>query len=318
MRREKSKTADNSIVIGIPKGLLYFKYGLMWENFLYSLGVKYIVSPDTNKEILTKGINLAVDETCLPSKIYLGHVDWLIDRCDYILVPRLADFGKTGTVCTKHQAIYDVIENTFRDRNPKILVFEVEHDSLEAEVSAFLKIGKALGKRRAPVMLAYWNSKQSQKAEHILLLNEQKKQLDTKKIKILVIAHLYNANDIFIGKPIFNIISNLGAIPIKGNIVDEKTAVRKSEELSETLPWIFNKELLGAIAEYRSDVDGIILMSSFPCGPDSMVNEIIVRRIKDIPILNLVLDGQEAMAGIETRIESFIDIINYRKNERYE
>ena len=39
----------------------------------------------------SKGINIAVDEPCLPSKIYLGHVDWLIDRCDFILVPRLAD-----------------------------------------------------------------------------------------------------------------------------------------------------------------------------------------------------------------------------------
>lgn len=318
MGKKKNKVAECSVTIGIPRGLLYYKYGILWESFLYSLGVKYIVSPDTNKEILAKGVNIAVDETCLPSKIYMGHVDWLIGRCDYILVPRMADFGKTGTVCTKHQAMYDVITNTFRDRKPELLVFEVEHDSLEAEVSAFLKMGRAIGKKRAPIMLAYLNAKQSQKTQQMMLLNDQKKLLNTEKIKILVIAHLYNANDNFIGKPIFNIIRRLGAVPIKGNIIDEKTAVRKSEELSKTLPWIFNKELLGAIAEYRSDVNGIVLMSSFPCGPDSMVNEIIVRRVKDIPILNLVLDGQEALAGIETRLESFIDIINYRKNERHE
>ena len=71
--------------------------------------------------------------------------------------------------------------------------------------------------------------------------------------------------------------------------------------------------MLGAFAEYKTDVDGIILMSSFPCGPDSMVNEIIVRREKDIPILNLILDGQDALAGMETRLESFIDIIEFRK-----
>jgi len=318
MCKNKNKTEENSMVIGIPRGLLYYKYGIMWETFLYSLGVKFIISPETDKNILAKGVNIAVDETCLPSKIYLGHVDWLIDRCDYILIPRLADFGKSGTVCTKHQAMYDVIKNTFRDQNPRILVFEVEKDSLEAEVAAFLRIGKELGKKRAQVMLAYWNAKQTHKTHQIVMLEAQKKLLQSPKLKILVISHTYNAYDRFVGEPIFNIIERLGAVPIKGNIVDEKTAIRKSEELSNTLPWIYNKELLGAIAEYRSDVDGIILMSSFPCGPDSMVNEIIVRRVKDIPILILVLDGQDALAGMETRLESFIDIIEFRKKQKNE
>lgn len=318
MGKGKSKTAESPVVIGIPRGLLYYKYGLMWENFLFSLGIKYIVSPNTDKKILTKGINIAVDETCLPSKIYLGHVEWLIGRCDYILVPRLADFGKSGTVCTKHQAMYDVINNTFRGRDFKMLVYELEKDSFEAEVTAFLKMGRALGRKRAQVMLAYWNAKQTYKMQHLVKLNDQKKLLMSDKTKILVISHTYNANDKFIGEPVFNMIKQLGAIPIKGNIVDEKTAIRKSEELSKTLPWIYNKELLGAIAEYRNSVDGIILMSSFPCGPDSMVNEIIVRRVRDMPILNLVLDGQDALAGIETRLESFMDIIQFRKNRKNE
>lgn len=313
MCKNKGKTTEKPVTIGIPRGLLYYKYGLMWETFLFSLGVKYIVSPETDKQIITKGINIAVDETCLPSKIYLGHVDWLIEKSDLILVPRLADFGKSGTVCTKHQAMYDVITNTFRPRSPKLLEFELEKDNLEAEVAAFLRMGKALGKKRAQVMLAYWNAKQTYKADRMVSLREQKKLLVSDKLKILVISHMYNANDMFVGKPIFSIIEQLGAVPIKGNIIDEKTAIRKAEELSQTLPWIYNRELLGAIAEYRKDVDGIILMSSFPCGPDSMVNEIIVRRVKDIPILNLILDGQDALAGMETRLESFIDIIEFRK-----
>ena len=318
MGKKKTKSADSQVVIGIPRGLLYYKYGLMWETFFYSLGIKFILSPETDKGIITKGINIAVDETCLPSKIYLGHINWLIGRCDRILVPRLADFGKSGTVCTKHQAMYDVILNTFRDRKPNLLVYELEKDNFESEVAAFIKMGRALGKKRAQIMLAYWNAKQANRMNNIVNLREQKKLLLSKKTKILVISHMYNANDRFIGEPVFSIIESLGALPIKGNVVDEKTAIKKSEELSTTLPWIYNKELLGAIAEYKKDVDGIILMSSFPCGPDSMVNEIIVRRVRDIPILNLVLDGQDALAGMETRIESFLDIIEFRKKQRNE
>ncbi len=302
-----------SIKVGIPKALLYFKYAQLWETFFYSLGVDYVVSPDTNKEILAKGINLAVDETCLPSKIFLGHVDWLMDKCDCILVPRISSFGRNNMVCTKHQAIYDVTRNTFRDRNIKILNYNIEKSNLEAEVSAFVKIGTHLGKKKAQSLIAYWNAKQAQKAESIIAINEQQKHLQEKGIKILIIAHQYNIYDKYIGEPILRILHELGVIPISGCVIDEKTAIQKSVQLSNTLPWILSKELVGAIAEYRDYVDGIILLSSFPCGPDSMVNEIIIRRVKDKPILNLVLDGQEGNVGIETRLESFTDIIKYRR-----
>ena len=60
-------------------------------------------------------------------------------------------------------------------------------------------------------------------------------------------------------------------------------------------------------------VDGIILLSAFPCGPDSMVNELVTRRVKGVPLLNLVLDSQTGTAGVETRLESFIDIIRFKK-----
>ena len=44
-----------------------------------------------------------------------------------------------------------------------------------------------------------------------------------------------------------------------------------------------------------------------------MVNEMIIRRVKDRPILNLLLDSQDGSAGVDTRLESFIDIIRFRK-----
>ncbi len=112
--KNKTKIQIPSNTVGIPRALLFYKYHHLWETFLYSLEVNYIISPPTTKAILAKGINIAVDETCLPSKIYLGHVDWLIGCCDSILVPRIAEFGKQNTVCTKHQAMPDVLKNTFR------------------------------------------------------------------------------------------------------------------------------------------------------------------------------------------------------------
>ena len=38
--------------------------------------------------------------------------------------------------------------------------------------------------------------------------------------------------------------------------------------------------------------------------------------IRDPETLNLLLDSQDGNAGIETRLESFIDIIRFRKEAR--
>jgi predicted nucleotide-binding protein (sugar kinase/HSP70/actin superfamily) len=142
----------------------------------------------------------------------------------------------------------------------------------------------------------------------------QQQLLSTDKIKILVIAHKYNLYDTFVGEPVMRSLKKLGTLPVDGSIVDRKKAVQNAARLSETLPWALNRELVGAIAEYHDMVDGIILLSSFPCGPDSMVNEIILRKVQNKPILNLILDGQEGSAGMETRLESFVDIIKYRRS----
>lgn len=307
----------DNLKIGIPRAFLYYKYRYLWEIFFDELGVDYIVSPDTNKELISRGMTNAIDEACLSSKIYLGHVDWLIDKCDYILVPRISNFGANKTVCTKFQAIYDVVNNTFRDRNIKLLNYNIDVKSTDFEMRAFLKLGKALGKNKANTMRSYLIAKQAEKAAELTEEKYQDTLLNKDGIKILLIAHGYNIEDKYIGYPIINYLEELGVVPIMGYKANKRDAAQKSFEISETLPWVFNRELIGSIELYRDRIDGIILISSFPCGPDSLVNEIIIRRFKDKPILNLLIDGQEGSAGLETRIESFIDIINFKRDDDY-
>lgn len=74
-----------------------------------------------------------------------------------------------------------------------------------------------------------------------------------------------------------------------------------------------SRELVGSVLLHKDQVDGIILLSAFPCGLDSMANELLMRKIKQVPILNLMLDAQRGMAGVETRLESFVDIIRFKE-----
>jgi len=299
--------------IGIPKALLYYKYAQLWEGFLGALDVEYLVSPDTDREIMTLGMSRAVDEACLSSKIYLGHVAWLQGRCDAVFVPRIGRIGKAGTVCTKFQAIYDLVENTFRGEGLKLLHYSIDLGQQENELGAFLNLGAQLGKTKPQSLYAYWTAKQAEKAAQMIAVSEQKRQLERPGVKILLIAHPYNAHDPLTGSPVVKALADMGAVPIHGCACESRTAITASYALSETVPWVYSRELIGAVALLKDKVDGIILLSAFPCGPDSMVNEIIIRRVKDKPILSLTLDGQEGTAGLETRIESFLDIIEDRR-----
>lgn len=305
------------MVIGIPRAFLYHRYQHLWKTFFEELDIEYIVSPETTSEILEEGNTYGIDEACLSSKIYLGHVAWLIHRCDMILIPRIANYGSDGTVCTKFRALYDLVHNTFRSDSLQLLDYNLDFKNADAEFRGFVKMGKRLGKKRSSSMRAYLIARQTQKSVEIMETKKQEEQLRASGIKILLVAHRYNIDDHYIGTPILYYLRELGVIPLMAEAANRKEAIAESKKVSETLPWAFNKELVGAVSLYQDRVDGVILVSSFPCGPDSLVNEMVSRRFPDLPMLHLTLDGQEGSAGMETRLESFVDIINFKRGETY-
>jgi len=64
-------------------------------------------------------------------------------------------------------------------------------------------------------------------------------------------------------------------------------------------------------------VDGIIFLVTFPCGPGSLANEVCQRRVKNVPVMSIILDELQGEVGLRTRLESFVDIIKM-KNKKYE
>lgn len=302
--------------VGIPKAFLYYRYRVLWETFFEALNIEIVLSPDTNKDILNQGTMYAIDETCLSSKIYLGHVHYLLDKCDRLFVPRISNFGKDGILCTKFEALYDIVRNTFRDQSPKLLDFNIDVRRAKGELKAFMYLGRRLNKSRPAAFRAYMLAKLAHRQAAAEEVRTQYEILRGDSLKILIVGHPYNVYDKLIGAPVIKILRELGAVPIIADIVDRRKAREKCFELTDSLPWTYNRELVGAVLEYKDSVNGIILMSAFPCGPDSLVNEILLRRIHGIPMLNLLMDSQQSEAGIETRLESFIDIIRFQREAK--
>ena len=113
-------------------------------------------------------------------------------------------------------------------------------------------------------------------------------------------------------------LKKLDTEPIIAEYFDSRKCINESHKVSKTLPWSYNRHLLGALELYKNSVDGVILITTYPCGPDSMCDEMIIRQYKDIPILVLTIDAQDATAGIETRLESFVDILTFKRKNTNE
>ena len=303
--------------IGIPRALLYYKYEKLWTTFFDEVGIEYIISPETNKEIVNAGANLAIDETCLPTKILLGHVDWLKDKCDYIFLPRV-EFAYRGQMCTKFLAQIDLVKNTFREHNLQLLFYNLAKKGPKAEYKAFKKMGKFLKLKKSTVKFAYFTAKQAQMYYEMFRTQSQLQLLETsRKNKVLVVAHAYNIGDKFVGEPILRALKALNCDPIIAEYFDVHQCIKAAPQISHTLPWSYNQHLVGAIALYQEQVDGIVILTTFPCGPDSMVNEMIIRKITNKPILTLTMDTQDGSAGLETRLESYVDILNFKKERTH-
>lgn len=301
--------------VGLPRAMLYYRYRTLWKTFFRELGINAAVSGPTDREILERGTALAIDEACLSLKIYLGHVDALAGQCDYVLVPRVSNFGFHRNMCTRFESMPDLVRNVFRGKGIKVLSYNVDELEKHDEQEAFLELGRTLGCPCKDVRRAYKTAKKAEQIKYKHQLQQQDALFKQEGLKILIAAHSYVAEDAFMGKVVTDYLQKSGAVPLRADLVDRELALKQSRILSPTCKWEINREILGGIAYYEDAVDGIILLSAFPCGPDAMVNELITRRVKDVPILNLVLDSQSGTAGVETRLESFIDIIRFKEGK---
>lgn len=299
--------------IGIPRALLYHRYDVLWTKYFQELGFETVISPVTNKTILEDGDRYAIDENCLSSKLFFGHVSALIGKCDYIFVPRIANYGQDGVLCSRFEALYDIAVNTFRGKGTEFITCDIDVEQKKSELDAYASLALQFDMTMTEGARAYEAAKEAARAAQQRKIEAQEALLEKDGIKILVVGHSYNLHDTYIGMPIVQALKKLEAIPLLADSVDLDVVRNRYTNICKSVPWMVNRELVGAIDMYHDVVDGIILITAFPCGPDSMMNEMIIRRVKDKPILNLLLDSQDGNAGIETRLESFVDIIRFRK-----
>lgn len=327
--------------IGIPKALLYYRYGVLWKTFFEELGLAVTVSPDTDRAMLEAGDAASIDECCLASKVYCGHVRHLIGSCDAVFVPAFASGNPRCGFCTKYQSLPDMVRNAFREQlaeaDCRVLSIFVPDVSKPKKVrEAYLGLADALGATPRQAMRAYKCAERAQRAadatkakaqaEALRLIDQFKRvtaadatdvEAKAVPVPILVVAHPYVSHDAYVAGEVVRGIEEAGGFVLYADETDHDRAYRRSFEFSDTLPWEMNRELVGSILELEGEVAGVVILSAFPCGPDSLFADALVRGMRGTPMLRLVLDTQSGNAGVQTRIESFMDILRYQAKGGY-
>jgi len=328
--------------VGIPRALHYYRYYPFWKKLLEELDVEIVLSPPTNKNIVEEGVTHGFGELCIPVKIYYGQVLKLVENnpdLDFLFVPRYVSEKPDSYFCPKFLSLPDVIK--ILPDVPKILNFEVNVKEFPISTSA-IELGKQLGQGQTASLDAYKKAQQyfdeyhkflrdGGSVNHALRLVHRNLPFKLPKkemkgdLRFLLLGHAYNIFDTFINLDFIKKLHEQGVEVLtienlpeylfkKPVIVNPRGGILRNY-------WQHEEEIMQAIRFFltkgRAEIDGVIFLISFACGPDSLISELIMRDMKvvGLPFLEIIMDEHSGEAGLMTRIESFVEMVR-RKRKR--
>jgi predicted CoA-substrate-specific enzyme activase len=323
------QTYKRDFVVGIPRAFSVHTLYPLYSWFFHELGIKTFLST----EVAHAGVARAESTYCFPAEIAHGAIqDCLDKKADYVLLPHFRDMPSYeekvhANFCPITQALPYYMGKAFPDIDkkkwlPLVVSFKFgEGKALEL----FCEMTKILGISEAETKTAFDNAWAKQRnyfeaAEKMgLQAIEDARKADRPVIAVL--GRPYNA---------FTPEANMG-IPRKFttrgySIVPFDILPFRDEIIFPNMYWFYGQQDLKA-AKLLKKEDNIYLtfVSNFSCAPDSFILHYVKWMMGQKPFLVLELDSHSADAGVDTRVEAFLDIIDgYRakknqfEDERYD
>ncbi len=325
------------IRVGIPRAVQFYQHYPLWRTFFEELGAETVVSPPTNRETVTAGSMLVADVTCLPVKVYAGHVCWLRDHgeVDFVFAPAIWDLERGAFHCTKLKALPDVIQATVPEC-PPLLVADVDpyHRGLKTD-EAFMRVGRELTKGASKLRGAWKRAREVDDRFREMIVREQltypeavarlygrewltSERLPNTDSRLVVglLGHSYCLYDDYINHDLIRHLSALGVRVLTSEMVPPEAAQRGIERTTRQVRWFYDAAMSGAAGYflYETQAAGVIAVLAFGCGTDSIMIETINRRARAMqrPCMNLVLDEHGSATGMLTRLEAFVDMLSRR------
>lgn len=309
---------DRRPTVGINRSFLMNTYFPFFNAFFKQLGYR-VVLPD---EVDPEGVDQQSAAFCYPVEIAHGFMaDLLAKNTDVLFLPHIRGIPtdhENPNTCTcvfvQGEAFY--LGGTFTElQSKKVLRPYLDLSrGFEAGKAAFTDIAKELGHTpsqgesafRAGVE-AQENYRRDLRAKGAEIL--QQIEDDPDGVGVVLFGRPYNAFASEANKGIPAKFASRGyrILPFDMLPFEEETF----DDIN-TMYWSMGRMLLKSarIVKKHPKLFGTFI-SNFSCGPDSFVVGYFREEMGKKPSLTLELDSHTADAGLETRIEAFLDIVHY-------
>jgi len=315
--------------VGLNRSFLVNTYYPLYSTFFSELGFDLIIPDHPDQE----GIDRRNAPFCYPAELAHGFFHALITgdtAPDYLFLPHfkavpVQNGNANAQLCPLVQGETFYLKTTFRKeletlsaKGTKVLAPLLDLTAgLAASEKSLVKTAREMGIGRREARRAFNKALIQQRDCHAEMKAIGRQALaeladDPEKIAVVIFGRPYNAfsREAHMGIP--HKFASRGMMVIPLDFIDyEKESGRRH------MYWGMGQAILMAakVVKRHRQLFGTYI-TNFSCGPDSFVIGYFRSQMGRKPSLTLELDNHTADAGLETRIEAFLDIVTaYRKLE---
>lgn len=306
---------DRGKKIGLNRSLMINTLYPLYEGFFRSLGYALILSDGVDPE----GSARRGSAFCWPVEQAHGTFRNLLDqKPDYIFMPHVKALPVPGgdevrVACPFVQSEPYILKAAFPESERTILltpVLDMTQGYEQAE-SDFIRMAQSLGHSAKESRLAFEAGVKAQKSFHeacrqagVRILQEL--EASGEETAIVLFGRPYNA---------FTGMGNMG-IPRKFasrgyRIIPHDFLPVDGEETHDNMYWASGQWIMKA-ARFVAGHPRLFgaYITNFSCGPDSFLLGYFRTLMGSKPSLTLELDSHTADAGVDTRVEAFLDVVS--------
>lgn len=308
-----SSVKRGGVKVGIPASLFSNTFYPLYSHFFTNLGAEVILGDTLDP----RGMEATGAAFCYPVVLSHGLIGSLLQKePDYVFIPHVMSSAiessdKSGCSCPFVQAEPYYLKAAFHEKlAPRLITAVLTFDNRKKLRQTFAGIGKQLG----------FSARQSGRAfddawEVLLAMLVEMKEygkrfiagLKEEETALVLFGRSYNA---------FNRHGNMG-IPHKfatrGSKIIPYDFLPVQDFSSENIEWMYWTSGQGILkgASYILDKPNLygVYITNFSCGPDSFITGYFRNIMGQKPSLTLELDAHTADAGVDTRIEAFLDVV---------
>jgi predicted CoA-substrate-specific enzyme activase len=305
---EMPTTDRGQVRIGIPRALLTHSLYPLYSTFLSSLGMDVVLSG-----LDSRGELKSYSGFCFPAQTAHGAVlDLAKQGVDLVFLPHVKRMPKScvcrdSYLCPITQASPFFLAAAFPDIRFLSPVLDLSR-GYDCGPELEELFAQEFGIRREAVGQAWEAAKNAQRAAERAMQELGQKALDRALLDgrpaVLLAGRSYNAYAAEASQSIGRKLSSMGIEAIPADCL---------APIEEGLfAWHFSNQILNAMALAKKHPNlYLVCISNFSCTVDAFTHTEVAAGMGSKPYLILEIDAHTADAGIQTRIEAFLDIVRH-------